>query len=77
MKSSVCVCVYMYVHLSMCHHAHRRLILKYFTCDAPGVQGICVPTMSSSNREGCVKLSMVAPPSVTSPLSPLPWQWTG
>ena len=48
-----------------------------FTCDAPGVQGICVPIMSSSNLEGCVKLSMATPPSSMSAVLSFRWEVTG
>ena len=48
-----------------------------FTCDAPGVQGICVPMMSSSNLEGCVKLSMATPPSSMSAVLSFRWEVTG
>ena len=47
------------------------------TCDAPGVQGICVPMMSSSNLEGCVKLSMATPPSSMSAVVSFRWEVTG
>ena len=47
------------------------------TCDAPGVQGICVPMISSSNLEGCVKLSIATPPSSMSSVVSFRWEVTG
>ena len=59
------------------HNQPKPQWMTIYTCDAPGVQGICVPMMSSSNLEGWVKLSMATPPSSMSPVVSFRWEVTG